>query len=101
MRVPKDVIGELLFTLSRGYRAIADVDLPATACPQGVRVVSDDNRSMDDVLDAESDWRVELRGRVSLGPLAPEGYLIELQGTDKRRQARIRIVDRDGYAIVR
>jgi hypothetical protein len=35
---------------------------------------------MDDVLDGESDRRVEPPGRLSLGSLAPGTYVIELQG---------------------
>ncbi len=101
MRVAKDVTGEVVFTLSRGYRVIANVELPATAGPQLVRVMNDSNRSMDDVLDGESDRRVEPPGRLSFGPLAPGTYVIELQGAGGRRQERIRIVDRDVYATVR
>ena len=61
--------------------------------------MNDDNRSMDDLLDGESDRRVEPSGRLSLGPLAPGTYVIELQGAQGRRQERIRIVDRDVYTI--
>jgi hypothetical protein len=57
--------------------------------------------SMDDLLDGESDRRVEPPGRLSLGPLAPGAYVIELQGSSGRRQERIRIVDHDVYTIVR
>jgi len=100
MRNAKDATGELVFTLSHGYRAIAYVQLPAAVGPQLVRVMSDDNRSMDDLLDGGSDRRVEPSGRLSLGPLAPGTYVIELQGADGRRRARIRIVDRDVYTTV-
>ncbi|HEV3061006.1 MAG TPA: carboxypeptidase regulatory-like domain-containing protein, partial [Vicinamibacterales bacterium] len=100
-RIAKDATGEVVFALSRGYRAIADVELPATAGPHLVRVTDDSNRSMDDVLDSESDRRVEPPGRLSLGSLAPGTYIIELQGAGGRRQERIRIVDRDVHAIVR
>lgn len=101
MRIAKDATGEVVFTLSHGYRAIADLELPAAVGPQLVRVMHDNNRSMDDVLDGESDRRVEPPGRLSLGPLAPGTYVIELQGAGGRRQERIRIVDRDVYTIVR
>ena len=101
LRVANNATGEVVFTLSRGYRAIADVALPAAAGSQLVRVMNDDNRSMDDVLDGESDRRVEPSGRLSVGPLAPGTYVIELRGAGGRRQERIRIVDRDVYAMVR
>ena len=98
MRVEKDLAGEIVFSLSRGYRVIASVELPATAGPQLVRVVNDGNASMDSLLDSESDRRVEPSGRLSLGPLAPGDYAVELHGAGERRQQRIRIVDRDVYA---
>ena len=59
MRIAKDATGEVVFTLSHGYRAIADLESPAVVGPQLVRVMNDDNRSMDDVLDGESDRRIE------------------------------------------
>ena len=101
MRIAKDAPGEVVVTLARGYRAIADLELPVAVGPQLVRVMNDDNRSMDDLLDGESDRRVEPSGRLSLGPLAPGIYAIELQGAQGRRQVRVRIVDRDVYTIVR
>ena len=101
MRVEKDRTSEIVFTLSRGYRVIASVELPATAGPQLVRVVNDGNASMDSFLDSESDRRFEPPGRLSLGPLAPGAYVIELHGAGGRRQQRIRIVDRDVYATFR
>jgi hypothetical protein len=101
MRVEKDRTREVLFTLSRGYRVLASVVLPATAGPQVVLVVNDGNASMDSFLDSESDRRVESTGRLSLGPLAPGAYVIELQGASGRRRERIRIVDRDVNATFR
>jgi hypothetical protein len=99
--VAKDATGDVVCTLSRGYRAIVDVELPATVGPHSVRVLNGSNQSMDDVLDGESDRRVEPPARLSLGPLAPGTYVVELQGAGGRRQERIRIVDRDVYATVR
>jgi hypothetical protein len=101
IRIAKDVTDEVAFVLRPGYRAIADVQLPATEGPQLVRVMNDSNRSMDDVLDGESERRIEPPGRLSLGALAPGAYVIELQGAGGRRQERIRIADRDVYAIIR
>jgi hypothetical protein len=100
-RVKEDLAGDVVFTLSRGYRVIASVELPAAAGPQLVRVVNDGNASMDSFLDGASDRRIELPGRLSLGPLAPGAYVIELHGGDRRRTERIRIVDRDVYATFR
>jgi hypothetical protein len=101
VRMAKDATSDIVFTLSRGYRAIVDVDLPAAAGPQLVRVLNENNRSMDEILDGESDRRVEPRGHVSLGWLVPGTYIVELQSAGGRRQERIRIVDRDVYATVR
>jgi hypothetical protein len=101
IRVEKDHTGEVVFTLSRGYRVIASAELPAAAGPQLIRMVNDSNASMDSFLDSESDRRFEPPGRVSLGPLAPGAYVIELHGAGGRRTKRIRIVDRDVYATFR
>ena len=101
MHVEKDLTSEVVCTLSRGHRVIASVELPATAGPQLVRVGNDGNASMDSFLDSESDRRFEPPGRLSLGPLAPGAYVIELHGAGGRRQQRIRIVDRDVYATFR
>ena len=101
MRVENDRAGEVVFTLSRGYRVIASVELPAAQGPQQVRVVNDRDASMDSFLDSESDRRVEPPGRLSLGPLAPGAYVIELQSAAGCRTERIRIVDRDVHATFR
>ena len=101
MRIEEDRTREVVFTLSRGYRVIARVALPATAGPQLVLVVNDGNASIDSFLDSESDRRVESTGRLSLGPLAPGAYVIELHGAGGRRSERIRIIDRDVYATFR
>ena len=101
MRLGEDRTGEAVLTLARGYRVIADVTLPATAGPQLVRVVNDAHASMDHLLDAESDRRLEPPGQLSLGPLASGAYAIELQGADGQREQRVRILDRDVYATFR
>jgi Carboxypeptidase regulatory-like domain len=101
MHIEKDRTSEIVFTLSRGYRVIASVELPATAGPQRVRVVNDANTSMDDSLDSESDRGLEPPSRLSVGPLASGAYVIELDGAGGRRQQRIRIVDRDVYVTLR
>jgi hypothetical protein len=101
MRVEEDLASEVVFTLSRGYRVIASVELPATAGPQRVRVVNDVNASMDNLLDSESDRGLDPPGRLSVGPLAPGTYVIELHGAGGHRQERVRIVDRDVHATFR
>jgi hypothetical protein len=101
MRLEEHRTSEAVLTLSRGYRVIASVKLPATAGPQLVRVVNDGHASMDNLLDSESDRRLEPPGRLSLGPLVSGAYAIELRGADGRRKERIRIVDRDVYATFR
>jgi hypothetical protein len=101
LRVAEDLTSDVVFTLSRGYRVIASVELPATAGPQLVRVMNDGNASMDSFLDSESDRRFEPPGRLSLGPLAPGAYVIELHDAGGRRTEPVRIVDRDVYATFR
>src|SRR5262249_25629218 len=61
---------DVVSTLSRGYRVMADVQLRTTG-PYIVRVVNERGVSMDDLLDGESDRRVESPGRLFLGPLPP------------------------------
>jgi hypothetical protein len=100
LSVGDELTGEIVLTLSRGYRVIRRVELPATVGPQLVRVVGDANESMDSFLDSESDRRFEPPGRLSLGPLAPGAYVIELHGAGGRTE-RIRIVDRDVSATFR
>jgi hypothetical protein len=101
MRVAADHSNEVVFTLFRGYRVIASVELPVTAGPQLVRILNDADASMDSFLDSESDRRFEPPARLSLGPLAPGAYVIELHGPSGRRTERIRIVDRDVQATFR
>jgi Carboxypeptidase regulatory-like domain len=95
MRIGEDRTAEIVLTLSQGYRVLASVELPAAEGPQLVRVVSDDLVSMEEVLDTASDRGFEPPASLSLGPLAPGAYVIELRGTGGRRQERLRIVDRD------
>ena len=99
--VAKDATGDAVVALTRGYRASIDVQLPRESGPQLVRVLDENNRSIDTMLDDKSDRRIEPPGRLSLGSLAPGTYVIELQGTDGRRQERLRIVDRDITATIR
>ena len=101
MRIEENRASEVVLRLSRGYRVIASVELPATAGPQMVRVMNDGNASMDNVLDTESDRRFEPPGRLSLGPLPSGAYVIELHAAGGLRKERIRIVDRDVYATFR
>jgi hypothetical protein len=101
MRVGEDRTAEMVLTLSQGYRVIASVELPATAGPQLLRVLNDAKASMEGFLDSASDRGFEPPGRLSLGPLAPGAYVIELYGAGGRRQERIRIVNRDVDATFR
>jgi hypothetical protein len=101
MRIPEDGRDGIVLTLSPGYRVIANVELSAEAGPHLVRVVSEAGASMDGFLDIASDRRIEPPGRISLGPLAPGAYVVELHGPGEHRQERVRIVDRDAYATFR
>jgi len=66
-----------------------------------VRVVNDAGASMEDWLDSASYRGFDPPAGLSLGPLAPGAYMIELYGAGGRRQEHIRIVDRDVYATFR
>lgn len=101
MRAGDDRAAEMVLTLSPGYRVIANVELPATEGPSVVRVLNDVGASMDDVLDGASDRSVEPPAALSLGPLAPGAYVIEVEGARGRRQESVRIVDRDAHATFR
>ena len=90
-----------VMTLSPGYRALVNVELPATSGPRLVRVLNDTGRPMDTLLDGLSDRGIEPPGRLSLGPLPPGDYVIELHGAREQRQERIKIVDRDVVATFR
>ena len=84
-----------VMTLSPGYRALVNVELPATSGPRLVRVLDDAGRPMDTLLDSLSDRGIEPPGRLSLGPLPPGDYVIELRGAGEQRQEKFRIEDRD------
>jgi carboxypeptidase family protein len=101
VRLEKGSASEVVFTLSRGYRVIASVELPPAAGPQLVRVANDAGVPMDAFLDNDSDRGLEPPGRLSLGPLSSGTYVIEVRGASERRQQRLHIVDRDVYATFR
>jgi hypothetical protein len=95
LRVSPDNRAGAVLTLSPGYRALVSVELPATTGPLLVRVLNGAGQTLDALLDAASDRGVEPPGRLSLGPLPPGDYVIELRGAREQRQEGIRIVDRD------
>jgi hypothetical protein len=99
--VAPEATGEVAVMLSRGYRANIDVEMTAAAGSQVVHVMTEDHLSMDDVLDLNSDRRIDRPGHLSIGSLAPGTYVVELRGTGGPRQERIRIVDRDVAAMIR
>jgi hypothetical protein len=101
MRIAEDSRDGIVLTLSRGYRVIANVELSAEAGPHHVRVVNEAGTSMDGFLDIASDRSIEPPARISLGPLAPGAYVVELHGPRQQRQERVRIVDRDVHATFR
>jgi hypothetical protein len=91
----------VVMRLSRGYRAVARVELPAAAGVHRVRVVDETGASVDALLDAASDRSVQPPARLSLGPLPPGAYVIELHGTGGVRTQPIRIIDRDADVVIR
>jgi hypothetical protein len=101
MRVPPDNRAGALLTLVPAYRAVLSVELPPASGPLLVRVLNAAGQTMDALLDGASARGVEPPGRLSLGPLPPGIYLIELRGARDQHQERISIVDRDVVAIFR
>jgi hypothetical protein len=101
IQVSQDNRAGVALTLSPGYRAIVNIELPATLGPLLVRVLNDAGQTMDARLDGESDRGFEPPGRLSLGSLPAGDYVIELRGARERRQERITIVDRDVVATFR
>ena len=93
--------GEVLFALSRGYRVVADVAPADAAGPQRVRVIDDARGPVDDLLDLDSDRALEPPGRLSIGPLAPGAYIVQLDGPRGRRQQRVRLADGDASVAFR
>jgi hypothetical protein len=87
--------------LNRGYRVLLGLELPREAGPQLIRVSSRTGASMDDALDVASDRRIGPSGRASLGPLPPGAYIVEVQGANERRQARVAISDGDVALTIR
>src|SRR4029077_15084112 len=89
LHIGDDRTAEIVLTLPQGYRVSASVELSATEGPQVVRVLNDAGSSMEPLLDAASDRGFEPPARLSLGPLAPGAYVIELYGAGGRREERI------------
>jgi len=87
--------------LSRGYRIAVSVELPAEFGAGLIRVANETGTPMERLLDSASDRRVEPPGRLSLGPLAPGVYVIELHGRRERRQERVRVIDGDASVVFR
>jgi hypothetical protein len=101
VRMGEERASEIVLTLSPGYRVIASVELPMAEGSQAVRVLNDAGTSMEELLDSASDRSFEPPGRLSLGPLGPGAYVMELYGARGRRQERIRVVDRDVYMTIK
>jgi len=101
LRVSQDNRAAAVLALSPGYRALVSVELPATPGPLLVRVLNGAGQTLDALLDGASDRGIEPPGRLSLGPLPPGDYMIDLRGAREQRQEGIKIVDRDVVATFR
>jgi hypothetical protein len=101
LRLSQDNRTGAMLTLSPGYRVLVSVEPPATPGPLLVRVLNGVGQTLDALLDGDSDRGIEPPGRLSLGPLPPGDYMIELRGAREQRQERIRIVDRDVVVLFR
>ena len=97
LRIPAaDRAANPVLTLSPGFRALVDVQLPATSGPKIVRVLNGVGQTLDTLLDGASDRVVEPPGHLSLGPLPPGDYIIELRGgAGEQRHEGIQLVGRD------
>jgi Carboxypeptidase regulatory-like domain len=94
--VSEDARSGVVVTLARGYRVNAIVELTAAAFGlYSIRVVDGVGATIDRLLDSGSDRAVASRGRVSLGPLPPGVYVIELNGAGDHFEQRVRVVDRN------
>ena len=101
LRIPLDNRSGTVLRLLPGYRAVVNVELPPASGPLLVRVLNTAGQTMDARLDGVSDRGIEPPGRLSLGPLPPGDYVIQLHGAREDRQERITIVDRDVVATFR
>jgi hypothetical protein len=93
-RIPDRERTGLRLPLERGFRVVLTVDLPASSGRQAIRVFDDRGVPIDHLLDIASDRSLDPPGTVTLGPLMPGAYTVEVQGT-RRQRMTIRIVDRD------
>jgi hypothetical protein len=84
-----------LLRLSPGYRALVNVQLPTASSRLIVHVLNGIGQTMDALLDGASDRGIEQPGRLSLGPLPPGDYVIELRGAGEQRQEKITLGERD------
>ena len=101
LRMSQDNRAGAVLTLSPGYRALVSVELQATSGALLVRVLNGAGQTLDALLDGASDRGIEPPGRLSLGPLPPGNYVIELRDAREQRQEGIKIVDRDVVATFR
>ena len=93
-RIPDRERTGLRLPLAQGFRVVLTIDLPASAGRHVIRVFDDRAVPIDHLLDIASDRSLDPPGTVTLGPLMPGEYTVEVQGT-RRQRMTIRIVDRD------
>ncbi|OLE82325.1 MAG: hypothetical protein AUF76_09905 [Acidobacteria bacterium 13_1_20CM_2_65_9] len=98
--IAEDRRADVTLALSRGYRIVANVELPAGTGPLRVRVLNNAGETLENALDSASDRRIKSPGRLTLGPLTAGRYVIELSGAQERRTP-IEIVDRDVAVTIR
>jgi hypothetical protein len=100
IQIADDRRADVTLALARGYRIVANVELPAGPGPLRVRVLNNAGERMENALDSASDRRITSPGRVTLGPLTAGHYIVELSGAQQRRTP-IEIVDRDVAVTIR
>jgi hypothetical protein len=91
---------ELEITLSRAYRILATLQSALGEGAHVFRVLSENGDAVD-LLDARSERALHGTGEVSLGPVLPGTYLVEVRNGQERRQQSVLVRDRDVRVVVR
>jgi hypothetical protein len=99
-RISESSRADVSLTLSLGYRVLTTVQSRAWADLYVIRILDKAGVSMDDFLDVASNRGAEPGARLSLGPLPPGSYVLELQGPREHLQQPFRIIDRDVRLIL-
>jgi hypothetical protein len=98
--VPARTSGDITLTLAKGYRIEVLIEKLKAGGTATVRVMNAAGIDMDHLLDAGSD-RVARSERLSLGPLPPGQYVVQLHGAGGRQDERVRLQGADARVTFR